>query len=112
VIYTGHSYGYICGNALAAIYPKNVDTYILTGYTREFIMGLVPLASGIVEPASLVIPRFADLPVGYLAQSVEPGRVYGLYTVNDVGGKYLHLSFEIRGNCSLATRLRSRSRTS
>jgi hypothetical protein len=46
----------------------------------------VPLASGIAEPAQLVMPRFSSLPVGYLAQSSEPGRVYGLYTVNGVGG--------------------------
>lgn len=89
VIYTGHSYGSICGNALAATYPKDVDTYILTGYTGEFAMGLVPLAAGIAIPAKLVMPRFADLAVGYLAQSVEPGRVYGLYTVNGVGGKFV-----------------------
>lgn len=32
------------------------------------------------------MPRFADLPVGYLAQSFEAGRVRGLYTVGGVGG--------------------------
>ncbi|TVY84118.1 hypothetical protein LSUE1_G001862 [Lachnellula suecica] len=86
VIYTGHSYGSICGNALAATYPSDVDTYVLTGYTGEFILGLVPLAAGIAIPAATVMSRFSDLAVGYLAQSVEPGRVYGLYTVDNVGG--------------------------
>lgn len=84
--YVGHSYGSIQGNALAATFPDAVDTYVLTGYTGRFVEGLVPLAAGIAEPAQLVMPRFASLPVGYLAQSYEPGRVYGLYTVDGVGG--------------------------
>jgi pimeloyl-ACP methyl ester carboxylesterase len=95
VIYAGHSYGSICGNALAATYPADVDTYILTGYTGEFALGLVPLASGIAIPVQLVMPWFSDLPVGYLAQSVEQGRVYGLYTVDGVGGTYQQLSRDL-----------------
>lgn len=58
----------------------------MTGYTGRFVEGLVPLAAGVAIPARLVMPRFANLPVGYLAQSVESGRTYGLYTVNGVGG--------------------------
>jgi pimeloyl-ACP methyl ester carboxylesterase len=84
--YVGHSYGSIQGNAIAATFPNDVDTFVLTGYTGRFIEGLVPLASGLAVPAQAVMPRFANLPVGYLAQSYEPGRVYGLYTVNGVGG--------------------------
>lgn len=84
--YVGHSYGSIQGNALAATFPDAVDTYVLTGYSGRFVTGLVPLAAGLALPAALVMPRFAGLPVGYLAQSYEPGRVYGLYTVDGVGG--------------------------
>ncbi|KAF2772717.1 hypothetical protein EJ03DRAFT_348251 [Teratosphaeria nubilosa] len=79
-------YGSIQSNALAATYPDAVDTYVLTGYTGQFVEGPVPLASGIALPAQTVSTRFADLPAGYLAQSYEPGRVYGLYTVWSVGG--------------------------
>nr|POF13032.1 hypothetical protein CFP56_10180 [Quercus suber] len=86
VIYVGHSYGSIQGNAIAATYPDAVDTFVLTGYTGDFIAGLVPLSAGLALPAQAVMPRFASLPVGYLAQSYEPGRVYGLYTVDGVGG--------------------------
>ncbi|MCJ1446956.1 MAG: hypothetical protein MMC23_007464 [Stictis urceolatum] len=86
VIYAGHSYGSISGNALAATYPADADALVLTGYSGEFINGLVPLASGIAIPAALAMPRFLGLPVGYLAQTVVAGRQYGLYTVNGVGG--------------------------
>lgn len=48
--------------------------------------GLVPLAAGLAVPAPVAMSRFDGLPVGYLAQSYEPGRVYGLYTVGGVGG--------------------------
>nr|POF26029.1 hypothetical protein CFP56_22177 [Quercus suber] len=58
----------------------------VAGYTGDFLAGLVPLAAGLALPAQAVMPRFASLPVGYLAQSYEPGRVYGLYTVDGVGG--------------------------
>lgn len=63
-----------------------MDAFVLTGYSGRFIEGLVPLAAGLAVPAQTVMARFATLPVGYLAQSYEPGRVYGLYTVNGVGG--------------------------
>ncbi|EME47137.1 hypothetical protein DOTSEDRAFT_165945 [Dothistroma septosporum NZE10] len=86
VIYVGHNYGSIQGNAIAATFPNDVDTFVLTGYSGRFVEGLVPLASGIALPADTVMPRFADLAPGYLAQSVEAGRVYGLYTVDGVGG--------------------------
>lgn len=80
IIYVGHSYGSICGNALAATYPFDASALVLTGYSGEFINGLGPLAAGIAAPAQTVMPRFANLKPGYLAQSVESGRVAGLYT--------------------------------
>lgn len=84
--YVGHSYGSIQGNALAATFPDAADAFVLTGYTGEFLEGLVPLAAGLAIPAQLVKEEFANEDVGYVAQSYEPGRVYGLYTVDNVGG--------------------------
>jgi len=43
------------------------------------------LSSGIAIPAKLVYPRFAGLNPGYLAQSVEAGRQYGLYASDPTG---------------------------
>jgi len=104
VIYAGHSYGSIQGNAIAATYPTDVDTFVLTGYTLRFAEGLIPLAAGLALPAQLVKPRFANLPLGYLAQSFEPGRVYGLYTVGGVGGfdpKVAQADFDNEGTVAL-----------
>lgn len=104
VIYVGHSYGSIQGNAIAATYPSDVNAFVLTGYTGRFVEGLVPLAAGVAEPAQIVMPRFASLPVGYLAQSVEQGRVYGLYTVDGVGGfdpKIAQYDFDNEGTVAL-----------
>ncbi|CZT18456.1 uncharacterized protein RCC_04301 [Ramularia collo-cygni] len=86
VIYVGHSYGSIMGNAIAATFPDDVNAFVLTGYTGEFVAGAPPLLSGVAVPAALAMPKFADLPVGYLAQTYEPGRLYAFYTVDNVGG--------------------------
>lgn len=86
VIYAGHSYGSISGNALVATYPADVDALVLTGYTPNFAAGIPPLLSGVAVPAALASPRFAGLDAGYLAQTSVKGRQYGLYTVGGVGG--------------------------
>ena len=87
VIYTGHSYGSICGNGIATHYPSDVDAFVFTGYTGQFVLGAGPLASGILIPASTVHPRFAGLQAGYLAMSSELGRSEALYTSpNSLGG--------------------------
>jgi hypothetical protein len=47
----------------------------------------VPLAAGNAAPATLdPSGRFAGYNFGYLDQTILTGRVYGLYTVNGVGG--------------------------
>lgn len=87
IIYAGHSYGSICGNGIATHHPTDVDAFILTGYSARFDLGAGPLAAGIPIPAKLVSPRFAALDPGYLAQSLESGRKFGLYTnPNSLGG--------------------------
>jgi hypothetical protein len=84
---TGHSYGSICGNAIATLYPSDVDAFIYTGYSRNFKTGLGPLAAGIALPAAVARPdRFLALlskPL-YLTQSLQEGRRQALYT--NVGG--------------------------
>ncbi|KAG4431365.1 hypothetical protein IFR05_013146 [Cadophora sp. M221] len=60
VIYVGHSYGSIIGNALATTHPQDTDTLLLTG-------------TAVVLPASLTLPRFKSLPLGYLTISSQPG---------------------------------------
>lgn len=79
VIYAGHSFGSIIGNALVTQYPADVDTVILTGWSSSFIT-VVPTAFGeaMFLPACLAEPaRFGNLPLGYL----EGGSKLGLKTL-------------------------------
>ena len=80
VIYAGHSYGSICGNGVATHHPADVDAFILTGYSGQFALGAGPLAAGLPIPADLVFDRYKTLSPGYLADSSEEGRSFGLYT--------------------------------
>ncbi|MCJ1331284.1 hypothetical protein MMC10_007973 [Thelotrema lepadinum] len=87
IIFTGHSYGSICGNALATTYPSDADALILTGYTGLFAGGVPTLGSGILLPAATVnSARFGGLEVGYLAQSNEAGLKATFYTVDGLTG--------------------------
>ncbi|PVH74849.1 alpha/beta-hydrolase, partial [Cadophora sp. DSE1049] len=74
VVYVGHSYGSIIGNALATLYPSDPTSLILTGWSSTFIT-LIPtvLGTAIVLPASLTLPRYKSLPLGYLTISSLPG---------------------------------------
>ncbi|KAH6712610.1 Alpha/Beta hydrolase protein [Leptodontidium sp. MPI-SDFR-AT-0119] len=74
VIYVGHSYGSIIGNALATSHPQDTDALLLTGWSSTFIT-LIPtvLGTAVVLPASLTLPRFKSLPLGYLTINSQPG---------------------------------------
>lgn len=82
-IVLGHSYGSICGNAIATNYPNDVDALINRAYSSLFVTGLVPLTVGIAISAFLAYNQLTTQPL-YLAQSVQEGRRIGLYT-NDGG---------------------------
>jgi hypothetical protein len=45
----GHSYGSICGNAIATHHPEDIDAFIYTGYSGDFIGGLGPLSAGVAS---------------------------------------------------------------
>lgn len=62
------------GNALATLYPLDPTTLILTGWSSTFIT-LIPtvLTTAVILPASLVLPRYRSLPLGYLTISSLPG---------------------------------------
>ncbi|ESZ91708.1 ctr copper transporter family protein [Sclerotinia borealis F-4128] len=81
VIYVGHSYGSICGNAVATVHPKDVDTFVLTSYSIDFALGAVSLSLMIPAPAFLVSPRFSSLESQpfYLAAASRSGRQTALY---------------------------------
>ncbi|KAF2162626.1 hypothetical protein M409DRAFT_68938 [Zasmidium cellare ATCC 36951] len=68
IVYVGHSLGSLIGNVLAQIYPADVDSYILTGFTPflaiggfEFILALAPLPSILIDPVRFPTPDLAYL---------------------------------------------------
>jgi pimeloyl-ACP methyl ester carboxylesterase len=63
IIYVGHSYGSIIGNALNSAYPNDADATILTGFSN-FFKTIAPsvLALALPLPAELVQPsRYGNL---------------------------------------------------
>lgn len=100
----GHSYGTLCGNAIATHYPADVDTFIYEGYTNGYSLGAVPLGLTALLPAFLVSTRFKNLisQPFYLAMSSMTGRQNALYT--NVGGFDPHIvtyDFQNEGTVSL-----------
>ncbi|CAD6592451.1 MAG: hypothetical protein ASARMPRED_006296 [Alectoria sarmentosa] len=74
VIFVGHSYGSILGNAQATNHPGDISAFILTGYGVSIIPVAADLPQTVPFPADLYAPRFAGLPPGYLVTSSSPGR--------------------------------------
>ncbi|CAL5869860.1 uncharacterized protein PFLUO_LOCUS4091 [Penicillium psychrofluorescens] len=55
IIYVGHSEGSFTGNELAQLHPKDVDTYVLTGFTPLLVLGAIgTILVGDFTPALLV----------------------------------------------------------
>ncbi|MCJ1459451.1 hypothetical protein MMC28_009830 [Mycoblastus sanguinarius] len=74
VIFVGHSYGSVLGNAQATNHPGDIAAFILTGFGVSGIPVAVDLPQTVLEPADLYAPRFAGLPPGYLVTSSMLGR--------------------------------------
>lgn len=74
IIFVGHSYGSVLGNAQATNHPSDISAFILTG----FGVSIIPVALGLPQtvpfPASLYSPRFAGYPPGFLVTSSDFGR--------------------------------------
>ena len=74
IIYVGHSYGSVLGNAQATNHPGDISAFILTGYGVSIIPVALDLPQTVPFPAFLYSPRFAGFPPGYLVTSSMPGR--------------------------------------
>lgn len=76
IVYVGHSLGSLIGNVLGRKYPKDVDTYVLTGHTDNLAVGLLGtiIAPGFI-PAILADPaRFATyLDLSYVSFTIPRG---------------------------------------
>lgn len=74
IIFVGHSYGSILGNAQATNHPGDISAFILTGYGVSIIPVAADLPQTVPFPAALYAPRFAGFAPGYLVTSSEAGR--------------------------------------
>ena len=75
VIFVGHSYGSILGNAQATNHPDDIAAFVLTGYGVSIIPVAADLPQTLPLPAQIYDPgRFGSLQLGYLVTSSKPGR--------------------------------------
>lgn len=81
VLYAGHSFGAIVGAALSIKYPNDIDAYVLEGLSDKIYPPVVTDLT--FNSARNVYPRFSNLPLGYLAITLEADRTSAFY-----GGDY------------------------
>jgi pimeloyl-ACP methyl ester carboxylesterase len=102
IIYVGHSYGSLIGNALNTLYPSDANATVLTGYSSQLVavvpsvfVEAVPLPADTLQPS-----RFGNLPVGYLEVSSESGD-RSLFFAGGYDPALFSYDFSIRGTVSL-----------
>ena len=103
IIYVGHSEGSFTGNELAQLYPKDVDTYILTGFSPLLVVGAVgTILAGDFLPAVLVDKSRAppSLDPTYLVGTNE-AKVNGLLYYGDINPLAADYEYTIRGTVTL-----------
>jgi pimeloyl-ACP methyl ester carboxylesterase len=103
IIYIGHSYGSIIGNALNRVYPHDVDATILTGFSC-FFLTILPavLAQSFLLPARIDEPSlYGDLDLGYLEFSNQGEFNYIFYYPEGSDENFANYDFSIRGTMTL-----------
>jgi pimeloyl-ACP methyl ester carboxylesterase len=83
IIFVGHSFGSIIGNALVAKYPNDVDSLLLTGYSNNILLNGPGVAlNSAFLPTRLVMPtnpKYNILPLGYLQLALHSAFDYLFY---------------------------------
>ncbi|KAM0256044.1 hypothetical protein ACHAQJ_005243 [Trichoderma viride] len=77
IIYVGHSYGSGLGNLLSIKHPKDIDAYVLTGFSATLTPPF-PFFDDLFSAATTV-DRFRDYPPGYLTDRTVSGRRADFY---------------------------------
>lgn len=77
IAWVSHSYGSVLGNHIAEQYPTDVNALILTGFSGTLTFPVASFSS-YVSAANLA-PRFAGLPLGYVAMSTASAREEWFY---------------------------------
>lgn len=78
LVYVGHSYGSLLGNAMARLYPEDADAIILTGYSAK-VPRFVPVIYNNLKPASQTSSRYGAFEAGYLRATNLTGRIDAFY---------------------------------
>ena len=74
VVFVGHSYGSVLGNAQATNHPDDISAFVLTGYGVSILPVAAQLPQTLPISAALYSPKFADRSPAYLVTSSKPGR--------------------------------------
>lgn len=93
VIYAGHSYGSLLGNALVTKYPTDVDVLVLTGYSSTMVAGIdvTMLPAQVTNPA-----KFGSLPQEYLQFADKEGYRDLFYHANGYSNSRFDLDFSLQ----------------
>jgi pimeloyl-ACP methyl ester carboxylesterase len=103
IVYVGHSYGSIIGNALNRVWPDDVDCTILTGFGGYFDTAFPAiLAQLVLLPADIVQPeRYGNLDPGYLEDTNENEVNFLFYYPGGYDPEFAKYDFSIRGTFAL-----------
>jgi pimeloyl-ACP methyl ester carboxylesterase len=103
IVYVGHSYGSIIGNALNRVWPDDVDATILTGFGGYFITAFPSiLAQLVLIPADIEQPeRYGTLDPGYLEATNQNEINYLFYYPGGYDPDFANYDFSIRGTFAL-----------
>ncbi|CAD6503829.1 BgTH12-05574 [Blumeria graminis f. sp. triticale] len=103
VIYVGHSYGSLIGNLHSVHYPDSVDSYVLTGFSKNIRASLTPtLITGDFRPARMAYPeKWGGQTLSYFAASSESGADGLFFTDETVDPNLKALNFRQRGTVTV-----------
>ncbi|RDL34468.1 uncharacterized protein BP5553_07596 [Venustampulla echinocandica] len=94
IIYAGHSYGSLLGNALVTKYPTDVNVLVLTGYSSSLVTSI----NATLLPAQITNPsKFGSLPPEYLQFADKEGFRDTFYHVNDYSEDIFELDYSLQG---------------
>lgn len=103
IIYAGHSYGAMVGNALSIQHPDAVDSYLMTGFSFKLLQGQagVIVQSGF-QPAAVALPnKYGHLDPGYVTSTNGPG-VRSVFYHGDFDDAVFQQDFSRRGTLTVA----------
>jgi pimeloyl-ACP methyl ester carboxylesterase len=100
IILVGHSIGSLIVNPLTAKYPADADATVLTGYSKDVDLAVIP--EFVLLPADIVDPaRFGNLAPGYTEATNEPGTLSLFWWPTGYDVAFADYDYSIRGTLPL-----------